>query len=182
MNRKLPVPADFAARAAGVCTGDLCRHYEVSVSVIVRWRKETGVAGAERCPGRPFSAAPMPDGFALVAPRLTVKQLRQRYGRGQSVIARWLVEAGVEARRPIARHAGNYPLTMNKRAHRDESRAGQAAEYLRRFGPVYRCRPTGSAATRGNYWNRGGFVLTDAELIGRAERLGWNPDSWRLVA
>lgn len=182
MNRKLPCPPDFAKVARGVCTGDLAAHYEVSYSVIVRWRKETGTKGADRCPGRPFATVAVPDGFALVASNFTVKQLRERYGRGQAVIGRWLAECGVEARRPLARHAGPHALIMNKRPHRDDTRAGQAAEYLRRFGPVYRCRPGGAAATRGDHWNRGGFVLTDAELIERAERLGWNPNAWRMVA
>jgi hypothetical protein len=66
-------------------------------------------------------------------------------------------------------------------ARRDMTRIGQAADFLRRFGPVFRCGPGGVALQSGLHWNRGGFVLTDAELVARAERLGWDPDAWRRL-
>lgn len=182
MNPQLPMPADFAARADGVPNRTLMAHYGVSLGVIGRWRREAGVRPASGGKGRPFVTAAMPDGFALVAPTMTIKQLRERYGRCKTVIERWLAEAGVTARKPLDRHIGNYPLQLTKRVHRDESRAGLAAEFLRRFGPVYRCRSTGEASIGGSHWNRGGFVLTGDELIYRAERLGWNPEAWRMVA
>jgi hypothetical protein len=57
--------------------------------------------------------------------------------------------------------------------HRDMSKAGQAADFLRRLGPVYRCTDLGRADIAGSMWRFGNAVLTADDLIDRAERKGW---------
>jgi hypothetical protein len=126
---------------------------------------------------------PVPAGFALVASNLPMKRLREHYGRSESTIKAWCREANVKPRgaKPGPKST-NKPWASPDRPCRDWSQAGQAAEYLRRFGPVYRCNDTGMPSQGGRFWNRGGYILTDADLIARAERLGWDADAWRRVA
>lgn len=52
---------------------------------------------------------------------------------------------------------------------RDMSAAGQAADFLRKFGPVYRCDVRGRPLADGFFWRRGSAVLSDDELIERAD-------------
>lgn len=56
---------------------------------------------------------------------------------------------------------------------RDTSIAGQAVDYLRRYGSVYRCDQFGKPDPRGSHWKRNFTILTDDEIIARARRLGW---------
>lgn len=49
----------------------------------------------------------------------------------------------------------------------------QAANYLRRECPVYRCWSTGIANPKGDHWRRGSMVLTPADIIALARRKGW---------
>lgn len=56
---------------------------------------------------------------------------------------------------------------------RDMSVIGQAVEFLRRIGPVFRCLTSGAASDKGEFWNRNGWVLSDEDVVSRATRLGW---------
>jgi hypothetical protein len=60
---------------------------------------------------------------------------------------------------------------VTQRYDRDTSPDGEAADYLRRFGPVYRCNSVGRPDIAGKFWRRGSAVLTSAELIERADYL-----------
>lgn len=59
---------------------------------------------------------------------------------------------------------------------RDCTRAGQAADFLQKNGPIYRCTSKGAPFAKGTFWNRGGRILTDDDVIERAARLGWTPE------
>lgn len=177
-----PVPDDFAAYAALETVTKLCARYGCGTALIARWRRDVG--GVKPRPsGRPIA---IPADFAERAPRCTASELMEHYGvRDHRTIRKMLASAGVESRRPaLVPHLGGMgraraaPLCVN----RNTSRAGMAAEYLRRFGPVFRCAADGRQKPDGTHWNRGGrTILTDAEIIERAERNGWKPDAWREV-
>jgi hypothetical protein len=121
-------------------------------------------------------------------------QLAAHYQKSTFAIGRWCKVLGLE--RPPARNFRKAePVAVKAvvkvvrthrgpvdRPHREATRAGEAAEYLRRFGPVFRCDAGGRFDSKGDHWARGRSVLTDAELIERAQRQGWNPDAWRMVA
>lgn len=133
-----------------------------------------------------------PEDFAEQWPLYTGRQLARRYGRAHKTIIRWASDLGLS--RPASWRSPEYaskkpkpqprvrktPVEKPKvvsswgsaapvdRPHRDMSPAGQAADYLRGFGVVYRCTPTGRADEKGTHWRRGSAVLTDAELIERA--------------
>lgn len=173
----LPVPDDFAVHGPIERNPALAKRYQVSINLITRWRNETGVKAPHTGGGIPL--APMPDGFAVVAPTMTMRQMRLRFSRGPEVIQRWLNEAGVKAK--VLRPGGylNGPVNV---VQRDMSHLGQAADFLRRWSPVYRCTEIGRADVKGEFWRRGSAVLTDAELVERAEERGFDPNAWRKVA
>lgn len=61
------------------------------------------------------------------------------------------------------------------------TRVGQAVDFLRKFGPISRCFSTGKLDPKGDHWRRGSTVLNAAEVIERAERLGFDPDAWKRI-
>lgn len=182
--RGAPVPADFRDVAGKLRNKPLMERYGVTLAVITRWRDETGIRPPKT--QAPINAPePVPAGFRLVAPTSTRKQLRTRYGKSEPTINRWLRETGITPRTAAQQgFVGPAVRTFNpaNRPHRDASRAGGAADFLRRFGPVVRCDATGRFDPNGDHWRRGASILTADEVIQRAERNGWNPDAWRLVA
>jgi hypothetical protein len=170
-----PLPDDFATMAH---TSDvaLLKHYACSSNTLARWRVETGIP----CPLPRQAAVPAPEGFSALAARMTRNQLRLHFSCSLDKIDRWCRETGA---RPInGRPAGGRAGPALTFVNRDYTRAGQAADYLRRFGPVVRCDAKGRFKQDGSHWRRGSTVLTAQEVIERAERQGWNPDAWRMVA
>lgn len=173
-----PIPADFARYAEVETYEQLVRRYGCSSNTITRWRRATGLIYDRRL----LNSAP--DGFELFAPNHTVNEMRIRYGKGPATIQRWCRETGVTPRKASAAHIGaaTRNFSPQNHAHRDTTRAGLAADFLRHLGPVFRCTPEGRAKPDGTHWNRGGrTVLTDDEIIARAVRNGWNPDAWQEV-
>lgn len=178
--RKRSVPADFADLAPTMTATELAAHYRCSTSKVTDWLRECGSSRAE---ASKFAGLPLPDNFAAIAPTMTLVELQIYYGRGQTVLRRWIAESGVRPRRRVSTFVsrGNRIPTA-PRVSLDLSRAGGAAEFLRQFGPVYRCHELGRPDAKGKFWNRGGYVLTDDDIIQRAERLGYDADAWRKVA
>lgn len=162
----------------------LIAKYSCSSDTIKRWRAEVGVT-----PRNPSIAVPLPDGFKLVAPEMTMKQLRAHYGRSEWCIRRWCRETGVSPRRSPATFKP--AAIMSKSGRRvsslasfapANSRAALAASYLRKFGPVTRCTAEGRYDPEGDHWRRGSTILSGEDVIERAQRNGWQPDAWKLVA
>ena len=171
-------PDDFAEHGVRETNRELMKRYRATSSTITRWREATHAY--RRSGPREIE---MPRGFALVAPTLSRKELRLRYRIGNAVLDRWLADAGVSARPVTVGAPAGRVFAPLDRPNRDLSRAGLAADYLRRFGSVYRCDDNGRQLADGFFWCRGGrVVLTDDELIQRAQRNGWNPDALRRVA
>jgi hypothetical protein len=164
-----PAPVDLAERSSEMTHRQMMRHYEASSGTICRWIKDAGLQ--KRSPGMGA-----PDNFAQIAASATISQLKLHYGVGDCVIKRWCAETNAEPRQPayVVFRRNQFPPI---KAHRDCSQVGQAADFLRKYGAVYRCYESGRAATKGTHWSRNGFVLTDAELISRAEHLGWDPNA-----
>lgn len=176
-----PVPADFSVNAQRETVDLLMKRYQVGTEKIARWRRECGLSVVR--------AIPIPEGFADAAPTLTVAQMEERYGVTRVTINKWCLQFGVKPAPGVRGPAGVPSLGAMGRAkpaplnqHRDTSRAGQAADYLRQYGPVIRCNPAGHYDPKGNHWRRGSTVLCADEVIARAIRNGWNPDAWKALA
>lgn len=87
-----PVPADFAEVAARLGQPSLIRaHYKCGPSAFYRWLDETGVKVACRNTYRHA-----PKDFALIAARMTGKELRAHYGINQAMMTRWIKETGIK--------------------------------------------------------------------------------------
>lgn len=175
------LPADFVSIAPGKTNEQIRLHYGCGFSTVVRWFKEAGIQPSPPTNTITKPRRPVPDGFALVARRLTMKELRERFGASEAIVKRWCTETGTEPRRAgYVRFAQVTPRPLID--HREQSRAGLAAQFLQRFGQVIRCDADGAINPKGTHWLRGGrFVLTDAEIMERATRNGWQPDAWREV-
>ena len=155
-NRDKPCPADFVEIAATRNTHAICKHYGVGERTVKRWFAEKGIIRTR-------------------ATRLFDPSKPPRPVKPVTVVA---------SRKPaVSRVNWRKPKPAPLPDHRDNSRAGLAAQFLQRFGPVVRCNEDGRLNATGTHWLRGGrFVLTDDEIIARAERNGWRPDAWKAIA
>lgn len=190
------IPADFAKWNATEGNPELSKRYGVGFSMLARWRREAGVEARERTQEQRGGRKRMetPADFAEFARGKSVRELVEHYGISTEAVRRMRNEAGlppvaagwarVNAARAKPAHlvTNAYMSTPLNRTVKDGSRAGLAADYLRRDAPVYRCRPLGAADANGSHWRYGRVVLSDAELIERAERKGWSADAWKRVA
>lgn len=174
--KRIPIslPADFAEHAHQTSVA-LQLRYNVGRSTIQRFRLEIGMQARTY-----FKAKPVPENFANLAPTLTLPEAREVFGAGDELLRRWEALAGVKLRRRrLVITSGR--LKMDRDNRRDMSRAGLAADYLRRFSSVFRCDAQGKPSEKGTHWARGRHALTGDEIIDRAMRLGWQPDAWRTV-
>lgn len=195
-----PVPADFAEHAYEKIP-DLKVRYGASHAVICRWREKIGITRQmlrdhlAQVSGR--GRKPIPEGFAEYQRGRTVEDVARHFGLHEKTAKRMFAELGINrqkqynearaaqaAQRKAAKSAPK-PASSSvdrsafigtgkiDRPHIDVTPAGQAAEFLRRFGPVVRCDERGRYDPAGNRWRRGSALLTADEIIQRAIRNGW---------
>lgn len=104
----------------------------------------------------------------------------KHYHASLSTVTRWRRELELKAQARLKKAAPvlrprcfqQVPLIVK----RDMSYAGQAADFLRRYGAVYRCDALGRPNAKGAFWKRNFSVLTDDEIIQSALKLRWQPD------
>lgn len=205
MSAPVPMPADFPKRALTTCPTSLKRHYGVGWRTIDRWALESGVTPPS---GKHFSEKkPAPADLAANARKMHFEGLCRHYGKNQRLMRRWLNELGVAARsfnasaqakkqweeNPIRPRTERKPSPKGRtvlpagvrQAPRDSSRAGDAADYLKRwFVPVYRCDDKGELHHRGTstHYRLGSAIVTTEAMLETAKRKGWNPDAWMEIA
>lgn len=134
-----------------------------------------------RCRRCGYSALvrPVPEDFMVILRQLGSQGAARHYRASLATVTRWRRELDirpqVRAKKGIgqSRYRGftERPLMQ----HRDLSQAGQAAEYLRRYGAVYRCDEEGRPNAKGSHWRRNFSVLGDDDVVRQATRLGWRP-------
>lgn len=126
----------------------------------------------------------IPTDFLPMLEKLGSQEAAKHYSASLSTVTRWRREIGLKSqirmRRALFRARMNNGFTQRPLlVIRDFSVAGQAADFLRRFGAVYRCAENGAPNSKGTHWKRNFSVLTDDEIVRRAERLGWTQaESW----
>lgn len=182
----LEAPADFVDVAVKVHNPELAAHYGVSVATVSRWRRETGAATRPPSKGRGREAVP-----AEFADRFTgrsVTSVAKELGLSCDKVNRWFREAGMYIAprtgtviTPQTNRTSSFKVTPVVRNTRDTSRVGMAADHLRRLSGLHRCNERGGPDPKGSLWRRGHAILTDADIIQRAERSGWQPDAWMAV-
>lgn len=132
------------------------------------------------CGHRPLIRTCPPD-FLEVLGRLGSRMAAAHYRASLKTITRWRREHGLPRNYRARKSVGTGRLNRGRFGmaakpiliRRDLSTAGRAADFLQKFGPVFRCMTTGKAHPNGTCWNRNGHVLTDRDIVERAQRLGW---------
>lgn len=119
-----------------------------------------------------------PEDFLFILRRLGSQGASRHYRASLSTVTRWRRELELKPQTRMKVGIGQSrmspgfmprPLLL----YRDMTIAGQAADYLRRYGSVYRCDENGKPNSKGTHWRRGLSIITDDSLIHRAVRLGW---------
>ncbi|MEH3121197.1 MAG: helix-turn-helix domain-containing protein [Sphingomonas phyllosphaerae] len=185
--------------AAGKIAREIAAEMGRSRESIIRVVSRRGL-GAWAC-GKP-DLKPVPEGFADAWAEHPQAELRKIYNASSSTVQRWVTICGLQRPRgrnvrpaakpePFVRQPApkrparvvNRVTAPIDRPHLDNTLAGRAADYLRRFGPVTRCNEAGRYDPNGMFWSRGGsYPLNAEEIVSRARRNGWNPEAWQQVA
>lgn len=180
------MPPDFAQLAPTLTERGLRLHYAAGVNTVSRWLAEAKVAASSSTAHHERAAKAVPADYRRVRASLCQRDAAEHYGVARGTARRWDRETGVDTGRAAlpprvvpqsmvygARRTARKPTVPLDRAHVDITPVGRAVDYLRRYGPVFRCSSTGRAVDAGDHWRRGPAILTDADVIQRAERLGW---------
>lgn len=122
---------------------------------------------------------PIPDDLADVLRLHGSLGAAKHYRTSLASITKWRRAIGIRAQERVKierariRLQGFVPGRLM--IHRDFSLVGQAADYLRRWGAVYRCHADGAPNAKGKFWRRGLSVIDDDRLMLIAGKLGWKP-------
>lgn len=153
--------------------GHHCIDCGVPISAYSRGRcRQCGYIGLRRC---------VPEDFATVLRRLGSQGAAKFYRASLGTVTRWRREIGMRwQERAYRPSSSNYvrPKAFSERPLRqvrDFTLPGQAADYLRRYGSVYRCDVNGKPNAKGEHWRRNYSVLTDDQIVTTARKLGWEP-------
>lgn len=176
--------------ADGCNSREIAPVFNVSRKAIIHIAAKHGLGPWIAKPGsKPGDTTHIPDDFAARYATSSIKALAAHYGRSTATVSTWCKRLGLS--RPVGLPVKPKPRIVHHRyltapvdrAYVDTSLVGRAADYLRRFGPVYRCNAEGRPSIGGRFWRRGGGgVLTDAEIIERAEYNGFDAAAWRRCA
>lgn len=153
----------------------MVERYHTSKTTAHRWRQEVGYSG----PGGTVSAWTERDVYLLRTNfnAMTYGQLCELLGRSAAAVKAKATSIGLK------KAQGNFgrdsrPTFFGQRA---QGVADMAAQHLRRDAPVFRADADGTANPKGKCWRYGNAVLTEDELLAKAERKGWSADAWREI-
>lgn len=174
--KNLSIPDGFADAARTMTRRDLMAQFGLTKRMLATRLKKLGI-DPPRAIARPSVRKPVPAGFAAVAPTMLKADLKVHYGVGHNTLDRWLKEAGVRAktepRKSVVQRdlrPSRSPGVVNVVRFHNYGPEDQAADVLRRLGPVYRCNERGRADDRGAFWRIGNVVVDGDELMARAAR------------
>ena len=172
-----PVPDDFRGRAQSHGFNDNMGFYGCGYETLQRWYAETGLPKVRSKREKGLAA---PEGFEDFARSHSQRETMRHFGISRDMVrtfeakmdlkrVRFITAPTVPSAAPKFIKPNAYQTAPVNRVQRDMSAAGQAADFLRKFGPVYRCDVKGAPLADGFFWRRGSAILSDAELIERAD-------------
>lgn len=186
--RTKAVPDDFRQNAHRK-NEELREIYGCSPAMLARWRRECGIEPPK------FTKQKMqaPDDFAKLSGKMDTIALAERLHVSKATILRWRKEHGIGRKtHPVDRSStGGRRISFNRpgtptapHAPRDDSEAGQAADFMKRRGwiNVFRMNDRGEPDQRGARFQCGRLVLTPAEIIEKASAKGFAPARFWGVA
>lgn len=151
--------------------------YGVSRGTLSKWRKELGYrgVGGSTDPWTPEEDQQLKANFNTLA----WPQLADLIGRSVSAVKSRSILLGLrKAATKFQRDTRAKFEGMRAKGHAD-----LAAEYVRCHDRVaiFRCDADGRPRPKGDHWKYGfgSLVLTEDELMAKAERKGWRPDAWK---
>lgn len=153
----------------------LAEQYRCSRTTADRWRRDIDYTG----PGAQIGAWTDRDVYLLRTNfnAMTYAQLCELLGRSPSSVKSKALTLGLKkAQGNFARDSR--PTFCGQRA---QGVADMAAQHLRRDAPTFRADADGKPNPKGKFWRFGNITLTEAEMLAKAERKGWNADSWREI-
>lgn len=179
--RSIPIPADFAEYSRDKSWRELCPHFGISRSTLTIWRRETAIAQGRRVAWSDDDDACLKQSYGVV----TAGDLAARLGRSINAVKSRARVLGLQ--RPTFRP--QFGFTRDRKPNvsgRVQSYADMAAAFIRAHDrtAVYRTTQEGAPDPKGGHWKYGfgSLVLTEAELIAKAERKGWSADEWKQLA
>lgn len=175
MNDPIPIPLDFRDNALRPLR-ELAERYGVDRHTAAKWRRLCGVTDFPR---RPSWSKTEDDylraNFHDHGPTVIGKEL----GRSSNAVKARARKLGLGSMRP---RGVPQLATSRLSGERTYGRADAAAQHLQHYASVYRCDVEGHADHKGGFWRYGNIILTEPELLAKAERKGWRADSWREIA
>ncbi|MGN6290413.1 MAG: hypothetical protein ACTHNA_14255 [Sphingopyxis terrae] len=147
----------------------------IAKMTVIRWRKRCGYAEREQ------RLAWTDQDIHTLRTNFNAKsfaQLSAMLGRTEAAIRTKAISIG------LRKSSGTFTRDVRASFHGQHAKgvADMAAQHLRRIAPVFRCDADGAANPKGKCWRYGNTVLTEAELMARAESKGWDADAWRKIA
>ena len=138
-----PLPRDFEEMAEVLSDNGLREYYGCGRQVLARWHS---LAGTPDDRAKRKTKLTVPNDFVAMAPQMTKAELGRHYMRDDSVIKRWLTEAGVAPKKFVPKktvskkQTGKLEAKPVKIENREitvyyESRAKRAARWLQRKLP-----------------------------------------------
>lgn len=171
----------------GMKSRDVAERMGWGRNTVIRAAKRLGLEWSKKTRGpSQYRAAQVPNDFDRVGAGKSVAQVCAHYGCGVGVASAWLRSSGVERYRaksstpkPAKPKKPKASLSAMGQAKqtlfidvREDTPASRAADVMRgERWIVYRCNDVGAASQGGKLWRLGRLVVTDAEMIERAERV-----------
>jgi hypothetical protein len=163
------IPADFDP---ALPLKQSAQRHGVSPSAIFKWRKKVGYAP----PRDDLWTHDDIRRLKSLYSGSSLNDIAATLGRTVSAVKAKAVALGL--RRATGQFA---PDRAPQISGRTQGVADMAAQHLRRDAPVFRCDADGAANPKGKCWRYGNILLSEAEMMAKAERKGWNADGWREV-
>lgn len=171
IQEKRPMPDDFADRAPYMSSRELMALYRTSDRQVARWRRETGILPPNRLPDPPAD-------FAEQARQMRISDLARHYIVTRKVILAWAKRVGVKPKagpRPTGSWGYGSMVRPNDRDQRPDSHGLRAQTFMQRFAPCYRVDDNGRPDPAGSSFRFGRRIMSEAQLIARAEAKGFSP-------
>lgn len=177
-----PMPSDFPKYALETIA-QLCQRYGVSKTKVADWRREIGIAN--------LKTKWTPERLQIVRDNWGVRsttQIADMIGCDRKALVRQANRMGLKAT-PKAPARTGWHFDLGPRqfdGRKAKGIADEAADFIRDHDRtcVYRVDREGKPNPKANFWKYGfgSLVLTEAELIAKAERKGWDRDAWKKLA
>lgn len=177
----LAIPADFISFAENKGWRAIAARYGVSRETITKWRREAALSKGAR-PG--WSAEE--DAYLTAHYRTAaMPDIAEHLGRSVNAVKSRARALGIQ----VSTFRQHFGFTRDRKPNvsgRVQSSADMAAGFIRAHdrAAVYRTNQDGAPNPKGDHWKYGygSLVLTEDELIAKAERKGWRADEWKRLA